>query len=269
MRTSSWINRLFGVTIALVLFGSGYLAGSRQLLAPQRAIAADECQTFSQTGKQVCGRFLEYWQTNGGLAQQGLPLTDAFQEKNDANGTTYTVQYFERAVFEAHPENQRPYDVLLSLLGGEKLKLKYPNGPGSTPQPSPQPSTTPGAYPRSANGAGFRFTVYEIKDPGPTGQYDFQKPKAGNRYIAVDLSITATGNVGISANRLYAKLKTDTNRDYTYGASVPEPTFTLGTVQPNETSRGWITFEVPNNERSISITYDPTFGKGPATIDLR
>ncbi|MFL5735444.1 MAG: alpha/beta fold hydrolase, partial [Chloroflexia bacterium] len=35
----------------------------------------------------------------------------------DLNGKPYTVQYFERAVFELHPENAAPYDVLLSQLG--------------------------------------------------------------------------------------------------------------------------------------------------------
>ncbi|HVF99708.1 MAG TPA: hypothetical protein VND68_07705 [Chloroflexia bacterium] len=80
---------------------------------------------FPETGKTVSGRFLEYWQQNGGLAQQGLPLSDPFQEKSDTDGKTYTVQYFERAVFEAHPENPAPYDVLLSLLGTFQYNQKY------------------------------------------------------------------------------------------------------------------------------------------------
>jgi hypothetical protein len=80
---------------------------------------------FTETGKTVSGRFLDYWQQNGGLAQQGLPLSGPFQEKSDTNGKTYTVQYFERAVFEAHPENPSPYDVLLSLLGTFQYKQKY------------------------------------------------------------------------------------------------------------------------------------------------
>ncbi|HEY0069964.1 MAG TPA: hypothetical protein VGE04_08370 [Chloroflexia bacterium] len=80
---------------------------------------------FPETGKTVSGRFLEYWQQNGGLAQQGIPLSDSFQEKSDTNGKTYTVQYFERAVFESHPENPSPYDVLLSLLGTFQYKQKY------------------------------------------------------------------------------------------------------------------------------------------------
>ncbi|HEX8597424.1 MAG TPA: hypothetical protein VF952_02810 [Chloroflexia bacterium] len=90
--------------------------------------AQPDCHTFPETGKSVCGQFLEYWQQNGGLAQQGYPISEPFQEKSDIDGKTYTVQYFERAVFESHPENQPPYDVLLSLLGALRFKEKYPNG---------------------------------------------------------------------------------------------------------------------------------------------
>ncbi|HEY8598523.1 MAG TPA: hypothetical protein VIL85_08840 [Thermomicrobiales bacterium] len=133
------------VLVALVAGGAGYYAGTSNLLGPQRAVAADECQSFPQTGKQVCGRFLEYWRANGGLAQQGLPLSDPFDERSDVNGQTYKVQYFERARFEYHPENQAPYDVLLGLLGGEQYRVKYPAAP---PPPFPGDPFNNPAYPQ-------------------------------------------------------------------------------------------------------------------------
>ncbi|MEO8287109.1 MAG: hypothetical protein ABI670_11820 [Chloroflexota bacterium] len=80
---------------------------------------------FSETGHRLGGRFLEYWDKNGGLSQQGYPISDEFQEKSDLDGKLYTVQYFERAVFELHPENQAPYDVLLSQLGTFRYKELY------------------------------------------------------------------------------------------------------------------------------------------------
>jgi hypothetical protein len=102
--------------IGLLVFGCvGYFAGSAHLLRPSLLAAADDCQSFPQTGFQACGDFLNYWNTHGGLAQQGYPISPPFQEKSDTDGKTYTVQYFERAVFEAHPENQPPNNVLLSL----------------------------------------------------------------------------------------------------------------------------------------------------------
>ena len=82
---------------------------------------------FPQTGKRLGGKFLDYWQKNGGLPQQGYPISDEFTEVSDLDGKPYTVQYFERAVFELHPENAgTPYEVLLSQLGTFRYKQKYP-----------------------------------------------------------------------------------------------------------------------------------------------
>jgi uncharacterized cupredoxin-like copper-binding protein len=82
-------------------------------------------QLFAQTGKRVGGLFLDYWQSHGGLAQQGYPISDEFMEVSDLDGKMYTVQYFERAVFELHPENQPPYNVLLSQLGTFRYRAMY------------------------------------------------------------------------------------------------------------------------------------------------
>jgi uncharacterized protein YkwD len=96
-------------------------------------IPAEGCQLFNQTGKRVCGRFLEYWKNNGGLAQQGLPLSEVFMETNQptpfGDGKAHLVQYFERGRFEYHPENQPPYEVLLGLIGKAQLKALYGSGP--------------------------------------------------------------------------------------------------------------------------------------------
>jgi glutamine cyclotransferase len=104
---------------------------------PPPVLAQQGSQTFSATGKTVSGQFLDYWSNHGGLTQQGYPISDQMQEASDTDGKTYTVQYFERAVFEQQPENQPPNDVLLSLLGTFLYKQKYPNGaPNQTPNNS-------------------------------------------------------------------------------------------------------------------------------------
>jgi len=54
------------------------------------------------------------------LALFDLPLSEPFEERLD-NGTTYTVQYFERARFEYHPENPTPYNVLLGRLAADLI----------------------------------------------------------------------------------------------------------------------------------------------------
>jgi hypothetical protein len=90
--------------------------------------AQEVSHTFPETGKTVAGRFLQYWTEHGGLAQEGYPISDVIGEVSDTDGRAYTVQYFERAVFEYHPENPPPNDVLLSLLGAFTYKVNYPDG---------------------------------------------------------------------------------------------------------------------------------------------
>ena len=80
------------------------------------ATFSPEAQCFAQTGKCVDGRFLAYWQAHGGLAVNGYPLSDEFDQQLE-DGKVYTVQYFERVRMEYHPENQPPYDVLLGQFG--------------------------------------------------------------------------------------------------------------------------------------------------------
>jgi hypothetical protein len=121
-------SRLAVASICIILSAGLLLSASP---APAKA---EECVTFTETGQQVCGQFLDYWRAHGGLAQQGLPLTDSFTEISPTNNQPYTVQYFERARFEYHPENQPPFQVLLGLLGAEQYKAMYPTTP---PPPFP------------------------------------------------------------------------------------------------------------------------------------
>lgn len=91
----------------------------------QKPNISGKSHLFAETGYTLGGRFLEYWQTHGSLAQQGYPISNEFSEVSDLNGKSYTVQYFERAVFEYHPENKPPFDVLLSQLGTFQYQHRY------------------------------------------------------------------------------------------------------------------------------------------------
>ncbi|MEO5953371.1 MAG: peptide ABC transporter substrate-binding protein [Chloroflexia bacterium] len=69
----------------------------------------------------VAGRFLEVWQAQGNDQSNtyvnGLPITARRAELSTEDGKSYDSQWFERAKYEAHPENKAPYDVLLGRLG--------------------------------------------------------------------------------------------------------------------------------------------------------
>ncbi len=135
-----------------VLGAMAALGGVGMGVSLSQAQPASNCRAFPETGQQICGRFLTYWAQHGGLAQQGYPLSGEFTEVSDLDGKPYTVQYFERAVFELHPENQPPYDVLLSQLGTFRAKEKYPNGfpsNGQTPPPFYEDRTDPANFMQS------------------------------------------------------------------------------------------------------------------------
>ncbi|MCX7790040.1 MAG: hypothetical protein N2378_05315 [Chloroflexaceae bacterium] len=131
------------------------------------------CRFFPETNHNVCGRILEAWRANGleldgipgfseaeNLALFGLPLSDA-QTETLEDGRQYTVQWFERARFELHPENARPFDVLLGLLGS----ALYPRQPPSyVPPPPEQPG---GAPPPPPFPAGPRMDAYDGAAPAP------------------------------------------------------------------------------------------------------
>ena len=120
--------------MAMLLFA--LLLVSSALLSPHTTTQGQgNTRTFRETGKTVSGKFLQYWDGHGGLAQQGFPISEQIQETSDTDGKIYTVQYFERAVFEHHPENAgKPSEVLLQLLGNFLYGKKYPQGaPNAVP----------------------------------------------------------------------------------------------------------------------------------------
>lgn len=75
---------------------------------------------FGETGHVLAYGFKTYWEQNGGLYVFGYPISAEFSEKNRDTGEVYTVQYFERARFEWHPEHRgTQYEVLLGRLGAQ------------------------------------------------------------------------------------------------------------------------------------------------------
>src|SRR5690349_392882 len=70
--------------------------------------------------------FRSFFNSNGGLQVFGRPKSEQFQEKNQATGETYWVQYFERQRMEWHPnEPDVRYRILLGLLGNEYRDAKH------------------------------------------------------------------------------------------------------------------------------------------------
>jgi hypothetical protein len=87
---------------------------------------------FPQTGHRVSHGFRAYWRSHGldlgdpgisfreSLALFGYPISEEFVDPD----TGLVTQYFERAVFEYHPDNPEPYKVLLRLLGADEMNRR-------------------------------------------------------------------------------------------------------------------------------------------------
>jgi hypothetical protein len=147
-----------------------------------RSEARQGCRFFSETGHNVCGELLAAWRANGleldgkrgtseaeSLALFGLPLSEP-QTETLSDGKQYTVQWFERARFELHPENPARSRVLLGLLGRESSPAPSPE-PKGDPKPG-QPETTSvcttKGQPKIADGAQAWMTVPNPKRPSTT-----------------------------------------------------------------------------------------------------
>ncbi|MCC6630213.1 MAG: hypothetical protein IT340_22765 [Chloroflexi bacterium] len=84
--------------------------------------SAPERVRFDTYGHTVADGFKAFWDANGGVAAFGYPLTEEFRDINPTDGREYTVQYFERARFEYHPEHRgTAHEVQLGLLGRQVL----------------------------------------------------------------------------------------------------------------------------------------------------
>jgi len=155
----------------------------REWQAFPQSPAANGCRYFPETGHNACGDILAAWRASGlefdgvagksdaeNLALFGLPLSDPQTEVIE--GKPYTVQWFERARFELHPENDPPYNVLLGLLGNEIRTGGVPSTPTPptptqpTPTLTPTPTATPTPTPTGESSAGIPAQL-GFESPGP------------------------------------------------------------------------------------------------------
>lgn len=154
----------------------------RDWFAFPKSEAQPGCRFFPDTGHNVCGEILQAWRASGieidgqrgkseaeSLALFGLPLSDPMTETL-SDGKSYTVQWFERARFELHPENQPPYNVLLGLLGAETRGIApAPPSPPPSAAPSPPPAQPGGEAALNTAAGALKIDQVERSDRFPPG----------------------------------------------------------------------------------------------------
>ncbi len=175
----------------------------------------DGCLFFAESGHSICEPFLSAWRASGleldgaagksqaeNLALFGLPISEP-QTETMSDGKEYTVQWFERARFESHPENQPPFNVLLGLLGSEVRNP--PANPEPEPEPEPSTMAMEGRWSgTTSQGATIEFTVVkgniiytEVNISCGSDSSEFvsrsQTPIQGDRFTWQDSLFNITG----------------------------------------------------------------------------
>lgn len=124
--------------VQLGLLGSRAAAGKPGSARIAPLASKKDLVYFNETGHSLGGSFLSFWRANGGVRILGYPITEPIKESG------LTVQYFERARMEYHPEKaKKGFGVELSLLGRDYLWSRGGGG-GATTQSLQQTQAAPG-----------------------------------------------------------------------------------------------------------------------------
>lgn len=106
---------------------------------------------FPLTGHTVREPFLSYYEARDGLANFGYPITEAIVQDG------WTVQYFQFARLEVHPENEPAYLVTVGWLG-DLLHRRAPPVPGQSVPAAPEPDRR--YFPETGHTASGLFLAY-------------------------------------------------------------------------------------------------------------
>ncbi len=114
---------------------------------------------YKETGHRVSSIFWNFFQTTGGLTRYGFPITEAYDDPVSG----IRIQYFQRARLEWHPENPKPYQIQLGLLGDELGKRTPPIPVSQIP-----PASDPNCYyfPETGHTACMKFFEHWTKTGG-------------------------------------------------------------------------------------------------------
>ncbi len=153
------MKRLRVMILAGLLIGS-LVPASSALSAPNAPEDLLMPRYFPETGFWVQGIFRQYWETHGGLYVHGYPITGVFEQDG------YLRQYFERSVFEYHPENAgTPYEVLLMRLGAWRIEGRQGEA-AFQPIPSFSSSDDHWYFPETQHSLSYGFKAFWIANGG-------------------------------------------------------------------------------------------------------
>ncbi len=92
-----------------------------------------------------------------------------------------------------------------------------------------------------------------------TSGNQFMVPKDGNKYVTVDITLKNNSKEPYTYNPYEFKLNDSEDYGYDYAITDKEPTLNSGTIQPGQTTRGFLTFEIPEANTASRLVYTPGF----------
>lgn len=106
---------------------------------------------------------------------------------------------------------------------------------------------------QTAHTGGFDVTLHAVTDPFmPTSQ--FERPQTNNRYVAVEVEATNTGDDTETLSTLLgAEVIDSQNRHWNIAMTGTDLPRLDGQVPPGEARRGWIVFEVAHDATDLQL----------------
>jgi peptidoglycan-N-acetylglucosamine deacetylase len=109
------------------LIAATFAPASQPVSAQTTIVGPDEVY-FPATGQYLADDFLDFWWRYGGVPVFGFPVSPEFEQDG------MTVQYFERAVLEIHPDNPEEWRILLRRLGADAITPELRDHPAFADQ---------------------------------------------------------------------------------------------------------------------------------------
>lgn len=159
-------------------------------------------------------------------------------------------------------------DVIIKSQGKDNLKIKMRDMNGywqifdmdlplpetNKPSATPQTETTYQAKfgERVDITQGWFLTVESPEEYKPTG---YSTPKEGNKFIVVKITYENTTDKPNSYSTFNFKLKDNQNFSYSYTYGGKEPKIDSGDLEAKGKVTGYLSFEIPKDNKPISIIY--------------
>jgi hypothetical protein len=103
---------------------------------------------------------------------------------------------------------------------------------------------------------------YQAKNP-------YMQPIDGNKLVAVDITTKNNSDEAYTINPFHFKLQDSGDYTYSHSVSDKEPFLHAAALQPGESSRGFLVFEIPEDNTPTKLIYTPAiFGTSQILIEL-